>query len=133
MKQTAVEYLQKELPNANRKKSIEDTYLEAKEIEKENMIDFLKSVFGMEGFDYEKYYYDFISRRKNTKEELPKTEIDWSGFPKSTQEKVGFTEPNIVDYWLDKNGNPEITKQVEEEGKKIFDDLDNEILKNKRL
>jgi hypothetical protein len=25
-------------------------------------------------------------------EELPKTEIDWSGFPKSTQEKVGYVE-----------------------------------------
>lgn len=28
-------------------------------------------------------------------------------------------EPNIIDQWLEKNGNPEITKQVDEEAKKL--------------
>jgi hypothetical protein len=58
-------------------------------------------------------------RIEEPKQELYKTEIDWSGFPKSTQEQVGFTEPNIINDWLDKNGNPEIAKQVEEEAKEL--------------
>jgi hypothetical protein len=53
------------------------------------------------------------------KEELAKTQIDWSGFPKSTQEQVGFTELNIIDDWLEENGNPEIAKQVEEEAEEL--------------
>jgi hypothetical protein len=36
---------------------------------KENMIDFLKSVFAMDGFDYEKCYDDFISKRKVYKQD----------------------------------------------------------------
>lgn len=85
MKQTAVEWLIRNLEILNLIKDgglenelFRQIELEAKEMEKENMVVFLQSVFGMEGFDYEKSYDDFISRRKNTKEELPKTEIDWS-------------------------------------------------------
>jgi hypothetical protein len=64
-------------------------------------------------------YYEIIIPKEEPKQELPKTEIDWSGFPKSTQKQVGFTEPNIIDDWLDKNGNPEIAKQVEEEAEEF--------------
>jgi hypothetical protein len=35
------------------------------------------------------------------------------------QEQVGFTKPNIIDDWLDKNGSLEIAKQVEEEAKEL--------------
>ena len=34
-------------------------------MEKQNAINFLKSVFGMEGFDYEKAYDDFINTKTN--------------------------------------------------------------------
>jgi hypothetical protein len=37
---------------------------QAKEIEKENMINFLKSVFGMEGFDYEQSLENFKKKIK---------------------------------------------------------------------
>jgi hypothetical protein len=48
----------------------------------------------------------------------------WGGeykiiIPKSTQEQVNFTKPNIIDDWLDKNGNPEISKQVEQEAEEF--------------
>jgi hypothetical protein len=58
-------------------------------------------------------------KKEEPKQELPKTQIDWSGFPKSTQKQVGFNELNIIDDWLDKNGSPEIAKQVEEEAKEL--------------
>jgi len=62
---------------------------------------------------------DCLCEKEEPTQELAKTEIDWSGFPKSTQEQVGFTEPNIIDEWLDKNGSPEIAKQVDEEAKEL--------------
>jgi hypothetical protein len=55
--------------------------------------------------------YKIIIPKEEIKQELPKTEIDWSRFPKSTQKQVGFTEPNIINDWLDKNGSPKIAKQ----------------------
>jgi hypothetical protein len=67
MKQTTVEFLIQNLKNLNLIKNDELSYelfkqieMDANEIEKENMLDFLQSVFGMEGFDYEKSYDDFI-------------------------------------------------------------------------
>jgi len=51
------------------------------------------------------------------KQELPKSEIDWSRFPKSTKDAVGYVEPkqetleeaytnkNIRNWWLDKTEN----------------------------
>jgi len=65
------------------------------------------------------YKYKIIIQKEKPKQELPKTEIDWSRFPKSTQEQVGFTEPNIIDDWLDKNGNLEIAKKVEEKAEEL--------------
>jgi hypothetical protein len=133
MKQTAVEFIVRQLDYLNRERKdkliIAETFFnhkrnlieEAKIIEKENMINFLKSAFAMEGFDYETFYDKFISEIAPYEQELPKTQIDWSGFPKSTQEQVGFTEPNVIDEWLNKNGNPEIAKQVEQEAKELFE------------
>jgi hypothetical protein len=63
--------------------------------------------------------YKIIIPKEEHKQELPKTEIDWSGFPKSTQKKVGFTELNIINDWLEENGDPEIAKQVEEEAREL--------------
>ena len=63
MKKTAVEWLVDEILSG--KLLMPSLIEQAKEIEKENMVVFLQSVFGMEGFDYEKSYDDFISRRKN--------------------------------------------------------------------
>jgi hypothetical protein len=37
--------------------------------------------------------YKIIIPKEENKQELPKTEIDWSRFPKSTQEQVGYVEP----------------------------------------
>lgn len=127
MKQTAVEFIVRQLDCLNRERKDKlisaETFFnhkinlieEAKRIEKENMINFLKSAFAMDGFDYDKFYNNFLLGIEIPKQDFPKTQIDWSGFPKSTQEQVGFIEPNIINEWLEANGNPEIAKQVEEE------------------
>ena len=78
MKQTAVEFLNEQLLCVVRERNERlidaetfwkvkrDLLIEAKQIEKQNAINFLKSVFGMEGFatkfDYEKAYDDFITK-----------------------------------------------------------------------
>jgi len=74
--------------------------------------------------------YKIIIPKEEPKQELPKTQIDWSGFPKSTQKQVGFTEPNIIDDWLDKNGNPEISKQVEEEAEELCKQEKNNLIES---
>lgn len=60
MKQTGVEWLVEQIC---RKQDL--TYRDidkAKEIEKENMINFLKSVFQQDGFDYEKAFEQFKTK-----------------------------------------------------------------------
>lgn len=76
MKQTAVEFLNEQLLCVVRErnerlidaesfwKAKRNLLIEAKQHEKENAINFLKSVFGMEGFDYEKAYDDFVKNKK---------------------------------------------------------------------
>ena len=67
MKQTAVEYLVKELSDILGSIDIQpmqnllmtDAIKKAKEMEKENMINFLKSVFQQDGFDYGKAFEQF--------------------------------------------------------------------------
>jgi hypothetical protein len=43
------------------------------------------------------------------------------GFPDMSKYKIIIPkeEPNIIDQWLEKNGNPEIAKQVEQEAKEL--------------
>lgn len=139
MKQTAVEFYHSELKKIlynfivtpEQVMEMADALAQAKEIEKQQIIDAYENGYSDSDntFKLNKQYYNETFNKK----ELPKTEIDWSGFPKSTQEKVGFIEPNIIDEWLDKNSKPEISKQVKEEAKEIFNDLlSNLINLNKR-
>lgn len=72
-KQTPVEFLNEQLLVVvrERKENLidsetfwkvkRDLLIEAKQMEKENMINFLKSVFMQDGFDYQKAYNNFIN------------------------------------------------------------------------
>lgn len=74
MKQTAVELLNEQLLTTFREKQEKlinsetfykvkkELLLQAKTLEKIQMIDFLKTVFQMDNFDYEKAYNDFIKK-----------------------------------------------------------------------
>lgn len=76
MKQTAVEFINEQLLVAVREKKEnlidaetfwkikKELLLQAKTLEKIQMIDFLKTVFQMDNFDYEKAYNDFIKKDK---------------------------------------------------------------------
>lgn len=65
MKQTAIEWLEENLNtirfdvDKNVLKFIDKSIEQAKEMEKENMINFLKSIFQQDGFDYEKAFEQF--------------------------------------------------------------------------
>jgi len=61
MKQTAVEWLQSEMLKPIL--SMKDILEQAKEMEKQNMINFLKSVFRQDGFDYEESYNNFLKNK----------------------------------------------------------------------
>ena len=61
MKQTAVEWLESEMLKPNL--SMKDILEQAKEMEKQNMINFLKSVFRQDGFDYEESYNNFLKNK----------------------------------------------------------------------
>jgi hypothetical protein len=66
MKQTAVEFVFEELENRQNgwpHFTIEQIYNKAKEMEKQNMINFLKSVFRQDGFDYEESYNNFLKNK----------------------------------------------------------------------
>lgn len=60
MKQTAVEFL--EFRYKNNINLMDYDFEQAKEMEKENMINFLKSIFQQDGFDYEKAYEQFKNK-----------------------------------------------------------------------
>jgi hypothetical protein len=66
MKQTAVEFVFEELENRQNgwpHFTIQQIYNKAKEMEKQNMINFLKSVFQQDGFDYEESYNNFLKNK----------------------------------------------------------------------
>jgi hypothetical protein len=65
MKKTVVDTLIEELTEHGFKHlgMAEDIIEETKEIEKQQMIDFLKSVFQQDGFNYDKAYQDFIDNQ----------------------------------------------------------------------
>jgi hypothetical protein len=60
MKQTAVEWL--EFRYKNSINLTQGDFKQAKEMEDENMINFLKSVFQMDGFDYQKALEQFKNK-----------------------------------------------------------------------
>jgi len=68
MKKTIVDTLIEELIEHGFKHLgvTEDVIEETKEIEKQRMIDFLKSVFQQDGFNYDKVYQDFMGNSKQT-------------------------------------------------------------------
>ena len=70
MKQTAVEFLEEQIKDVKYNpleingysNALEKLFEQAKEMEDENMINFLKSVFQMDGFDYKKALEQFKNK-----------------------------------------------------------------------
>lgn len=61
---TAVEFIIEEVEcRGITSTELELSFEEAREMAKTDMIDFLKSIFQQDGFDYEKAYRDWLSKK----------------------------------------------------------------------
>jgi hypothetical protein len=97
----------------------------------------LNNVESIDGFlqpqyrGHETKFWIFLQSFHDTNENWTKHGLSEQGIlaVKQIREKIKtikFPETNIIDEWLEKNSNPEISKQVEKEAEELFKQNQNE-------